>query len=72
MKAVSRQDLVPGKTYYMDASKAVKAVFAGRDETSIYFSTEDPRYYALSGTAGYENCIAFRNDPEGCGFVPCD
>ena len=72
MKAVNRQDLVPGKTYYLDASKAVKAVFVGRDETSIYFSTEDPRYYALSLTVGYENCIAFSSDPKGSGFFLCD
>ena len=72
MKAVNRQDLVPGKTYYLDASKAVIGVFVGKDETSIYFSTEDPVYYSLSGTAGYENCIAFWNHPVGSGFVPCD
>lgn len=72
MKAVSRQDLVLGKTYYMDGTLKVKGVFAGRDETSIYFRTSDPGAYVLSNTPGYENCVSFWDVFYGSGFIPCD
>ena len=71
MKAVSRQDLVPGDTYYLDGNKDVTGVFAGRDETSIYFRTQDPGTYLFSRIEGYEDCIVFRDSFDGSGFVPC-
>lgn len=71
MKAVSRQDLVLGDTYYLDGNKNVTGVFAGRDETSIYFRTQDPGGYSLSITEGYEDCVVFWNKFEGSGFIPC-
>lgn len=71
METVSRQDLVLGNTYYLDGNKNVTGVFAGRDETSIYFRTQDPGGYALSMIEGYEDCVVFWNDFDGSGFVPC-
>ena len=70
MKAANRQDLVIGNTYYMDIAKEVTGVYVGKDIISVYFKTEDPKYYTLSTDKGYLDCIAFLNDPDLLGFIP--